>query len=309
LTNPKKLFLDMDPGIDDAIALMMVSCLEDVELLGVSTVAGNVDVVKTTRNALKILEFLGVRVGVFRGSSRPLIRPHENSAHVHGADGLGGVDLPEPKTGPDPLPGPMAMSQFARSEPGKITVVATGPLTNVAIACMLDTEFPNIVRQLVIMGGAFSITPYGKGNVNQFSEYNIYADPEAANIVFSSFPDIVCVGLDVTTDPRLLIRQPDIERLVTGSKRGQLAARMMGFVVNRMGHFAPHDPLAVYCFYNPNIAKYVKGCVNVITTNDSERGRTVFEIPKGSSKPSNVSVASEVDAARFKEELLDLLQK
>ncbi|MDG6933885.1 MAG: nucleoside hydrolase [Nitrososphaerota archaeon] len=303
----RRMFLDMDPGIDDAVAMLLASQLKDVEVLGVSTVAGNVDVVKTTRNALKIVEFLGLRAGVYRGSSRPLIRPHENSADIHGNDGLGGVALPEPRIRADPLPGPMAMAEFARAEPGKVTLVATGPLTNVAIACMLDMDFPGHVKQLVIMGGAFSLAPYGKGNVSQFAEYNIYADPEAANLVFTSFQDILCVGLDVTMHPDLLVKQEDLNRLrKSGSRMGSLAADIMGFSVRRMGYFAPHDPLAVYCVHDQAIVSTKRGRVKVVTDLQGERGRTILETD---SEKSNVSVASAVDGTRFKEELLGALER
>jgi purine nucleosidase len=296
----------MDPGIDDAVALLCLPAMKDIEAVGVSTVAGNVDVSRTTKNALRICEFLGLKLKVYKGSSRPMIRPLQTSAHIHGFDGLGGVNLPEPKRVPEALPGPMAMVEAARAHPKNLTLVATGPLTNVAIACMLDLDFPKRVKQLVLMGGAFGLTPQGTGNVTNFAEYNIFADPEAASLVLGSFDDVTCVGLDVTMDPDVLIKQGELDRLKSsGSKKAQLAAELMSFSVGRIGYFAPHDPLALYSVHDNQVLSFEKKVVVVNTGGDIERGRTIpVEALVGKPK---AKIASGVDGARFKEELLNLL--
>lgn len=305
MAKTKKVFLDMDPGTDDAIELLMLPALSDIELLGISTVAGNVDVAKTTKNALKLLDYMGLRARVFKGSSRPLIRPHVNSSHVHGKDGLGGVSLPEPRSSPDSIPGPVAMSDVSRNYSGELIVVATGPLTNIAVACLLDPDFPKRVRQLVIMGGAFGLNEFGQGNVTRHAEFNIYEDPEAASLVFGSFDDIICIGLDVTMNSSVLFREKDVERLrKKGSKRATLAAELMMNSLSRAGFFAPHDPLALFTVHEPKIISGVRGYVEVDTSNGETRGKTTLV---KSRSITNALVASEVDGQRFKEELIQLL--
>lgn len=303
----RKVFLDMDPGTDDAVELLMVPGMKDIELLGISTVAGNVDVVKTTRNALRVLEYMGYRARVYKGSSSPLIRPHVNSAHIHGVDGLGGVNLPEPSSSHDSIPGPVAMSEVSKQYGKELIIVATGPLTNIAIACLLDPELPSRVKQLVIMGGAFNLNEYGRGNVTPHAEFNIYADPEAASLVFNSFENILCVGLDVTMDPSVLLKEEDAKRLLeSGKKRAKLAAELMMHSINRAGYFAPHDPLAFYCVERPDIVKTVEGVLHVDTGNDEFRGRT--RILKESGNAEHLAkVASSVDGERFKKELYSIL--
>jgi len=305
MAKSKKVFLDMDPGTDDAVELLMIPGMKEIEVLGVSTVAGNVDVNRTTKNALKILEYMGYRARVYKGSSRPLIRPHVNSAHIHGQDGLGGVSLPEPLSSQDNIPGPVAMTEVARDYGKEVTVVATGPLTNLAVACLLEPEFPERVKELVIMGGAFGLNEYGKGNVTEYSEYNIYADPEAASLVFSSFENILCVGLDVTMHPSVLFNEEDAKKLMnSGRSRAKLAAELMMHSISRSGFFAPHDPLAFYCVKDQKIVKTIDGILQVDTSNGEQRGRTRILSSGGR---QNGKVASEVDGQRFKQELYEIL--
>jgi inosine-uridine nucleoside N-ribohydrolase len=307
MAKTKKVFLDMDPGTDDAVELLMIPGMKEVEVLGVSTVAGNVDVNKTTKNALKILEYMGYRARVYKGSSRPLIRPHINSAHIHGQDGLGGVNLPEPLSTPDSIPGPVAMIEVTRDYGKEVTIVATGPLTNLAVACLLEPEFPKRVKELVIMGGAFGLNEYGKGNVTPYAEYNIYADPEAASLVFNSFENILCIGLDVTMHPSVLFNEDDAKRLVdSGKARAKLAAELMMHSIFRSKYFAPHDPLAFYCVEEPKIVKTVEGLLEVDTSNSEQRGRTKIVTSRQGAK-QNQRAASEVDGQRFKQELYEIL--
>ncbi|MEM0118551.1 MAG: nucleoside hydrolase [Conexivisphaerales archaeon] len=307
MTKTKKVFLDMDPGTDDAIELLMIPGMNDVEVLGISTVAGNVDVNRTTKNALKILEFMGYRARVYKGSSRPLIRPHVNSAHIHGQDGLGGVNLPEPLSSHDNIPGPVAMTEVTKDYGREVTIVATGPLTNLAVAYLLDPELPKRVKEVVLMGGAFGLNEFGKGNVTQFAEYNIYADPEAASLVFSSFENILCIGLDVTMNPALLFKKQDAERLAnSGKKRAKLAAELMMHSIDRAGFFAPHDPLAFYTVKEPGIVKTVEGVLTVDTSNEQQRGRTRILTERQAGRQRN-RVAADVDGERFKEELHEIL--
>ncbi|MDG6938945.1 MAG: nucleoside hydrolase [Nitrososphaerota archaeon] len=299
----RKVFLDMDPGVDDALAIMMGSVLDDLEVVGISTVAGNVDVRKTTANALKLTETLGLKTKVYRGASRPLLRPYVGSEHVHGRDGLGEVGLPPPTSKEDGTCAPEAIIQAARAEGKKLHLVATGPLTNIAMALMLEPDLPSLVGEFVIMGGAFGLTACGGGNVTKFSEYNIWADPEAARAVFESFDGMVAVGLDVTMDPAVLLSSADMDSLPrTG--RGALARQMAGFVIRRFGFFAPHDPLALYHVSDPSVLKLSRMKARVLLDEGEQRGRTLAEPP---GDKGWAMVASGVDGRRFKEAFLGSL--
>src|SRR3954468_10778522 len=189
-------FLDVDTGIDDAVALALAVASPEIELLAVSTLAGNVDVVRATDNTRRVLSWLkSPSVPVHRGASRPLVKTHADAVHVHGHNGLGGISLPDSAGGIGKDRGPAALIRHAMERPGEITLVCTGPLTNLAIALNVEPSIAVLLRRLVIMGGAF----FNPGNVTKFAEFNIYVDPEAAAQVFAApFSDVTVVGLDAS---------------------------------------------------------------------------------------------------------------
>ena len=191
---PRKVVLDCDPGIDDAFAIAFACGHPGLELCGVTTVAGNVSLDRTTHNALAVLEFLGHgRVPVAAGSPVPLLRPFEDAHSVHGTSGLGAARLPEPRGRPvDTHAVDFLIDQIARA-PGELTLVATGPLTNVALAVRRYPPLVTQVADFVIMGGSA-----GRGNVTPAAEFNIWCDPEAAAIVFGAGRRVTMAGLDVT---------------------------------------------------------------------------------------------------------------
>jgi len=206
-TLKKLLVLDVDTGIDDALALILAFRSPTAEVLAIGTVMGNSEVEQATTNTLKVLDVLGVEAPVAMGLSRPLMRSPHPASHVHGTDGLGDAGIPAPTKRPT---GEHAVDQFVRlahERPGEITLCACGPLTNVAAALIREPALPRLVKELVIMGGAVGVP----GNVTPVVEANIYNDPDAARLVFAADWPLTMVGLDVTM--ATLLRAPELARL------------------------------------------------------------------------------------------------
>jgi uridine nucleosidase len=193
---PHKILFDTDPGVDDAMALLFALQSPELEVAGVTTVYGNAEVEQTTLNALRVLEVAGrTDVPVASGAARPLVRPYRGKrGHIHGEDALGNTFLPPPTGHPLDLPAAEYIIRTALAHPGEITLVAVGPLTNLALAARLEPRVVPAVRQVVIMGGAAFVP----GNASPVAEANIFNDPEAASIVFAAGWPLTMVGLDVT---------------------------------------------------------------------------------------------------------------
>ena len=191
---PTKIILDCDPGIDDALAIAFAHGHPGIELAGITTVAGNVGLAKTTANALAVCEFIGAGgTPVTAGCAGPLLRPALDARQVHGESGLGGAVLPPPAAGPAPGHAIDYIIDTIGAARGEITLVATGPLTNIALAVRREPRLADWVREFVIMGGSA-----GRGNTTPAAEYNMWADPEAAALVFRAGWTVVMLGLDVT---------------------------------------------------------------------------------------------------------------
>jgi purine nucleosidase len=194
----EKIILDCDPGIDDALAIAFAVGSPDIDLRGITTVAGNVGLDLTTSNAQRVSEFVGaLGVPVTPGSPAPLLRPPMDARHVHGDTGLGGALLPPPQSRPAGGHAIDYIIETIGADPGQITLVATGPLTNIALAVHRQPKLVSQVKDFVIMGGSS-----GRGNVTPAAEFNIAADPEAAAIVFRAGWTVTMVGLDVTLQAR-----------------------------------------------------------------------------------------------------------
>ena len=213
------IILDCDPGIDDALAIAFAAGSPELELAGLTTVAGNVELAKTTANALAVASFVGLgSVPVTAGCGTPLLRPALHAGHVHGENGLGGAVLPTPAGRPRRGTRSTSSSKRRRPRPGEITLVATGPLTNIGLALRREPRLASWVGDFVIMGGSAS-----RGNVTPAAEFNIWADPEAAAIVFGApWPDGVrMIGLDVTLLARATAA---VQERMRDARRARLAA-------------------------------------------------------------------------------------
>ena len=287
----RPLLLDVDTGVDDAMAIALALELEQHELVAVTTVAGNVPVDYTTPNTLKVLDWLGAFVPVFRGMSAPLAQPLFTAGHVHGDDGIGGWAAPAPKREAEATTASEAIVRLARAHRGEIDFAFVGPLTNLAVALLLEPELPQMVSRLVIMGGAF----FGPGNTTPDAEFNIYVDPEAAALVASAGFDATWIGLDVTH--RAPLTRAAWDGLAgVHSPAGTLVREVSRrrFEVQGLDRVHLHDPLTVAVVEEASLVELQCGEVTV-DTGTQHRGRT--RLSAGSS--GNNAVASGVDVDRF----------
>ena len=296
------LILDVDTGVDDALAIGLAVSRPDIDLLAVSTLAGNIDVVNATENSRRVLGLLGAsEIPVHQGASRPLTRPHRDASHYHGTNGLGDAQLPEVDTLLGPDRGPAAIIRLAKQRPGEIVLVATGPLTNVAIALNVLPELPSLLKRFVLMGGSYR----NPGNVTPHAEFNIWADPEAAQLVFATdFPDAIAVGLDVSHQT-LLLKASWEESAGQSHELAQLMSAVCRrtFVDRAQDAFPLHDPLATAVSLDPALVATERGVIDVVTNGERE-GKTVFT----ANASGSWQVALGVDSGRFVSDFLALYQ-
>ena len=302
--------LDIDPGIDDALAIALALHSPEITLDLVTTVAGNGPLEMTTRNALRLLHHLGAdEIPVVAGAANPLHKPFIGAVDYHGPDALGGIDLPESPRSADKGNAADALYEFAATRPGQRVLVATGPLTNVAQAFQRHPELPAMLKELVIMGGAFGLTKYGTGNRTPVAEFNIWQDPDAAGIVFTSGVPIAIVGLDVTNDPATALMAEDLALLRTGATpTTRLAADITAFALKAHRDCALHDPLALAVVLDRTLFEFAKGSLKVHTAADSDMGRTTLLRDHTATRPLN-AVAASVDGPRFKEMFLSRMME
>ena len=296
-----RIILDCDPGQDDAIAILLaLGSPDEIELLAVTAVAGNVPLALTEKNARKVLELARRSdIPVYKGCHRPLVETLETAEYVHGETGLNGVDLPEPVL---PLAKGHAVDALIdivmAAPPRSITLCPTGPLTNVAMAMLKEPEFAQRLEAIVLMGGAI-----GLGNVTPAAEFNIYVDPHAAKVVFASGVPLTMLGLDVTH--KVLANQPRLEALrALGTPVGLAAAGLVDFF-NRFdseryaADGAPlHDPCVIAYLIDPTLFSG-KACRVSIETEGSSKGRTNVDWFPRERRDANATVIDAVDADGF----------
>jgi purine nucleosidase len=294
--DPVKIIMDVDTGVDDAMALALAFSSPEIELLGVTTVAGNVSLDQATKNTLKVLDFINATTTpVYRGMSAPLSRDHFDAAHFHGLDGLGGAALPESQRSAASMTAPEFIVQTVRENAGGISLVFVGPLTNLAVALLLEPELPRMVVQTVIMGGAFEVS----GNATRWAEFNIAVDPEAARVVAESDLDATWIGLDVTHSANLY--RSDWEQIGDGSSATALLVRevcRMSFAEKRHEEMHLHDPLAVGVAANSNFVTCDSTEVLVDSSVRDSAGMT--RMVQGRGRRGN-QVARSVDSRAFRE--------
>jgi inosine-uridine nucleoside N-ribohydrolase len=299
----KRIILDTDPGIDDALAFILAFNSPELKIEAVTTVAGNVNHAKGHRNAKQILEFLGVTdVPVCAGAVVPLIKKLGHAEEFHGKTGLGDTTLPEPTMATDPRSAVDIILEKADELGKELTLVAIGPLTNIAVAILADPALPEKVDKLVIMGGAFNLTPYGHGNANSVAEFNIWLDPEAAKVVFNSGIPIVAIGLDTTTHLDYRMSREIFEGIVAkGNRTTDLVNDLCKGLVERFNGFSLHDPQAMAYVIDPSMFTTEKYKVDVECSGELTRGMTVVErrLYRIVKDEANVEVVVKVEADRF----------
>ena len=293
---PRPVLMDCDPGHDDALAIALACGSPGLEVVGITTVAGNAGLANTTRNALRVLTLLGrTDVPVAAGAERPLVREPWLPVGVHGESGIDGADLPEPAVAARPESALELMAAILRGAPGRVTVVATGPLTNVALLLRAFPGLHDRIGAISLMGGAL-----GVGNTTPSAEFNIWQDPEAAAIVFESGIPILMAGLDITH--QALVLPDDIARLeALGTRTGRVFADLMRFfgIHHREKYGWPgppiHDAVAIAVLVAPWLIERRSLNVAIETGDGPTRGRTVGDERGVAGRPPNAEVEVAID--------------
>ena len=321
-TQLRRVIIDTDPGTDDALAIFLALHSPELKVEALTPVAGNVPLELTLPNALRLLEIAGKsHIPVAAGADRPLVRRLITATYAHGENGLGGIPFPEPTTKPAAESATQLIRRMVHDAPHEIHLITLGPLTNIAMAFREDPELPKLIASITMMGGSLS-----GGNVSPAAEFNIYVDPEAADIVFRSGALLTMVGLDVTR--RAMLREEDIRRLELSSRpesiaAGKIARSSMNRIRQTSASLGPamHDSLAVGTFIDPSVVTLQEMYVAVETTGTLTAGETVgySKLPMRGSPPlanapvtappsefkPNVRVATGVAVERFLSMLVD----
>lgn len=310
---PRKIIIDTDPGQDDAVAILLaLASPEELEVLGVVAVAGNVGLHHNANNARKVVELSGRHdIPVYAGCSRPLRRQLVTAEHVHGDTGLNGPDLPEPSIALQPQHGvDYLVETIMASDPGTITLCTLGPLTNIAMALVKEPRIAERVAELVMMGGAY----FEVGNITPAAEFNVYVDPDAADIVLRSGIPIVIQPLDVTH-----MMQSTPERLAAikaiGNRTGQAVYDMLsfseGFDLQKYGWAgAPlHDPTVIAYLLQPDLFEGRRCNVSIETASELTLGMTVTDYWHVTDKPHNATFMRSGNAEGFYKLLTERLAR
>ncbi|MER2135040.1 MAG: nucleoside hydrolase [Arthrobacter sp.] len=308
---PHKIILDCDPGHDDAVALLLAHGSPEIDLLAVTTVVGNQTLEKVTRNALAIARVANITgVPFAAGCDRPLVRTIENAPDIHGESGMDGPELPEPTVELDSRHAvDLIIDTVMAHEPGTVTLVPTGGLTNIAMAVRKEPRLAERVKEVVLMGGGYHV-----GNWSAVAEFNIKIDPEAAHIVFNEKWPLTMVGLDLTH--QALATDEVAERIAAV---GTKPAKFVGELLEFFGHtykdaqgfdFPPvHDPCAVAYVIDPSVMTTQRVPLDVELTGTLTLGMTVADFRAPAPADCNTSVAMELDQDKFWGLVVDALER
>lgn len=307
----KKIIIDCDPGIDDALMLALAAAHQDeLEILGVITVSGNQDIHTVTRNALDLTDFFGMDVPVARGITEPVLRAAVHAPETHGEDGIGGCMLPRSQKKEKDENGVLYMRRILQELPEgeKASVVATGPLTNIALLLRIFPEVKEKIQQIVFMGGSLS-----GGNVTEAAEFNFYVDPEAAQMIFHEGIPLVMCGLDVT-EKCTLSRNQILKLCQSGNMIAKLCGDMLGFCLESTdekyrGEISIHDAVSVMYLLHPEIFEGSRKILDVDCSDGISRGAVLggFRWWKNEVEDTNVYVLTDVNKKKFQEYLITSL--
>lgn len=304
----KSIIMDCDPGHDDAIAIILACSSDLLDVKGITTVAGNQTIQKTTNNALRVLNFIGKKVPVAMGAGKPICRALETAPNVHGKSGLDGPIIPTSPQKPLSISAVQFMAEIVEKSEDKITIIATAPLTNVAEFLVCYPHLKSKIERICLMGGAAI-----GGNWSPSAEFNILVDPEAADIVFKSGIPITMAGLDVTHKAR--IYPEDIQKIkASGGKVAVMTGELLDFFIqfhNRLGwNFAPlHDPCTVMWLLLPEMFESQHLNVTIDTTGEFSTGCTVTDFIGVSGRTPNTDVLLNIDRDRMIQLLIDCVNK
>ena len=306
---PKPVILDVDPGHDDAVAIMMACGSPGLDLLAVTTVAGNATLPKTTRNALRVLSLIGrTGVPVAAGASGPLVRDLRTAEDIHGESGMDGTEIPEATFEPDERGAVELIADTLGGASEPVALIPVGPLTNIAALLRRHPELKGKISRVSLMGGSI-----GLGNTTPAAEFNIYVDPEAAREVFESGLPITMSGLDVTHQAGA--GRAERDRLRDIGDVGEVVAGFLDFFAGTyeraFGFDAPplHDPVAVAAVLKPGLLETRAMRVDVECESDLTRGETVCDFHGVTGKPPNAEVGVGLDREAFFDLLQDSLKR
>jgi purine nucleosidase len=309
----QKIIIDTDPGQDDAVAILLaLASPDELDVLGIVTVAGNVPLHRTSLNARKILQLAGrSEIGVYAGCARPMARDLVTAEHVHGPTGLDGPSFPDPEVPLREQHGVDFLVETLREhEPGTVTLCVLGPLTNIAMALVKAPEIAQSVRQIVLMGGAY----FEVGNISPAAEFNIFVDPEAADVVLRSGIPVVMAPLDLTHN--VLVTPDRFERFrALGNRAGAAVADMLAFSqqfdMQKYGwDGAPlHDPCVIAYLLKPDLFQGRTINVSIETTSTLTRGMTVADWWQITERPRNVLFLKDADVEGFFDLLAERLAR
>ncbi len=309
MSNKIPLLIDTDPGVDDALALLMAFADPDHDVIGLTVAAGNVGLEHTVRNALKLCEVAGREdVPVFAGTPDPLLHPAVDAAHVHGRDGFGDVDLPRAARQAEAEHAALAILRLSHQYAGELFFVALGPLTNIALALKLDPTLPQRIKRFLVMGGAIN----GHGNITPVAEFNIAFDPEAAHIVFSSFPHIEVADWEATVAHGLL--HDDVGQWLSAdtdkARFYELISRQTRLWSEdaRGERWYAADALAMAWALQPDGATRVEQRPLAIELSGTHtRGATVVDWNRQTGQPDNTTLLIGYDQERFEAQVRNAL--
>lgn len=295
----RKIILDCDPGHDDAMAILLCGASPELELLGITTVAGNSYVQNTTRNALIVTEMAKMDVPVAQGAAKPMIRDQIVAPDIHGESGLEGVNLPPPTRKAIDEDAVSFIARMVQKYPGEVTLVPTGPLTNIALFML---QYPRLIpnlEEIALMGGGIAF-----GNTTPVAEFNILADPEAAQVVFSHDVSITVIGLDLTHQAKIYmdeIRKLESYPSEVVSKMGTLLGFFHGtyYDVFKIEGAPLHDPCAVAYLIKPELFEFEHYYTQVEIRGELTYGQTVVDYWKLSGKKPNAKWATRIDREGF----------
>ena len=293
------VILDCDPGHDDAIAILLLGSKKYFNVLGITTTCGNQTIEKTTKNALNVINFLGLNYKVYKGATKPLKRDAVICEEIHGETGLDGFNFPKHNLAPEKMDAQSFMVKAIKESPEKVTVVTTGPMTNLALAILKDKSIVNNIEKIVLMGGSI-----GAGNVTPAAEFNINCDAEAADICFKCGAPIYMVGLDVTR--KVLVTKDIVERMshIKTSAAEMFVALMKFFNKTQKRVFnldgGPlHDPVTIASLIDPTLVHFEFVNTEIDTYPSISYGRTNCDIPGYLKKEKNSFVATSINVDRF----------
>lgn len=302
------VIIDCDTGVDDAIALLIAGKLPQLDVCAVTSVAGNAEIEKTTKNAACVLALAGMDVPVYQGAAVPLMREQVTASYIHGKNGLNELTLPEPARPIQAIPACDAIYDVAKAHAGELTFIGIGPLTNLALAFIKYKELPKLLHRIVIMGGAAV-----GGNVTPAAEFNIFADAEAADIVFRSGVPVYMCGLDVTM--KAYLTPAEIDKIAeSGSAVGRfvrdVSQGVLDFSLNLgLPGMSMHDPVAVLYAAEDALFTTEHVGIRVETKGPITYGKTVTDLYSDKQMEHNAYIVTDVEREAFRDKLMELLSQ